>query len=276
MGTKTIFGRDELELIALAGCTLDEKPGSNWVQEGGGLPEYICRIARAIKRSGKTTSQAIAIAVSRVKKWAAGGDDVDADTRAKAAKALAQWEALKVKAKGKKAVKKAASKAGDDKVAASRVDDDLVLCLANVDYNVDLIRRAFESNTRRVRSEWRTANPNADYDSGPPYWYIKEQWTSHLIVAKDYDSPVLYKIPFTVDEKLAVDFADPVEVKTEYVVVDSSDIADDYTDADLQKLLAASAHDDSCAPTALDRIVALTATTVDPLDKILAAHRARS
>jgi hypothetical protein len=98
--TTTIFDRDDLDLIAaFAGCSLDSSPGSNWVQETGGLPEYICQIARAIKRTGKTTSQAIAIAVSRCKKWAAGADNVDADTRAKAAKAIAQWEAKKAKAR---------------------------------------------------------------------------------------------------------------------------------------------------------------------------------
>jgi len=88
------------DLVLLAGCTLDEHPGkSNWVQEAGGLPEYICEVARAVKRSGKTTSRAIAIAVGTIKNWAHGKGDVDADTRAKAAKALAQWTAMKAKAK---------------------------------------------------------------------------------------------------------------------------------------------------------------------------------
>jgi hypothetical protein len=96
------------DLVALVGCTLDRSPKSNWVEDSGGLPEYICRIARAIHRSGKSISQSIAIAVSRVKKWAAGLDDVDADTRAKAAKAVAQWEALKTKNKVKKGAKSAA------------------------------------------------------------------------------------------------------------------------------------------------------------------------
>lgn len=106
---------DHALIVAFAGCSLDEKPGSNWVQEQGGLPEYICEVARAIKRSGKSTSQAIAIAVSRIKKWAAGVG-VDKDTQAKAAKALAEWEK-----------KKAASHADNakDKVKAT-VDDLLV------------------------------------------------------------------------------------------------------------------------------------------------------
>lgn len=38
---KVVFARDELDLIvAFAGCSLDEKPGSNWVQKAGGLPDY--------------------------------------------------------------------------------------------------------------------------------------------------------------------------------------------------------------------------------------------
>ncbi len=80
---------DEALVVALA-CSLDEKPGSNWVQEEGGLPEFICEMARAIKREGKSTSSAIAIAVGRVKQLAAKGN-------AKAAKAAAQWERLKAK-----------------------------------------------------------------------------------------------------------------------------------------------------------------------------------
>ncbi len=58
----------------------------------------ICEVARAIKRSGKSTSTAISIAVSRIKVWATG-KGVDADTQAKAAKALAQWEKKKASAK---------------------------------------------------------------------------------------------------------------------------------------------------------------------------------
>jgi hypothetical protein len=88
----------------MAGCTLAKVPGNqNWLEEKavGGLPEYICRIARAIHRgdASKTISQVIAIAVSRVKVWAGGGGGVTAKTRAKAAKAVAEWEAKKKAAK---------------------------------------------------------------------------------------------------------------------------------------------------------------------------------
>lgn len=89
----------DYEYIVLAGCSLDDHPGkSNWVEKAGGLPQYICEIARAILRGGKMDkSRAIATAISRVKKWASGAG-VDADTQAKASKALAEWEQKKAKA----------------------------------------------------------------------------------------------------------------------------------------------------------------------------------
>ena len=82
-------------------ASLDESPEHNWVEDAGGLPPYVRKLARGIMKSGKTKSQAIAIAISRIKRWAAGGEDVDADTRAKSAKALAQWESTKAKNKAK-------------------------------------------------------------------------------------------------------------------------------------------------------------------------------
>lgn len=110
-------------IVAFAGCSLDESPGSNWVQDAGGLPTYLCEIARAIKKTGKTTSEAIAIAVSRIKVWATG-KGVDKDTQAKAAKTLAEWEKLRAKSHAKSAAKD---------VKASYVDDirdaDLLLLL---------------------------------------------------------------------------------------------------------------------------------------------------
>lgn len=87
------------DIICLARCSLDMHPGkSNWVEDAGGLPNYICEIARALVRDGHPVSRAIAIAVGRCKRWAAGVGDVKADTRAKAAAAIAQWEAKKARA----------------------------------------------------------------------------------------------------------------------------------------------------------------------------------
>lgn len=85
----------ELELAG--GCSLDESPGSNWVQKAGGLPDYICKVARAIKRSGKSTSTAIAMAISRIKAWISD-PDTKPDTKAKCVAAIAQWKSLQAKA----------------------------------------------------------------------------------------------------------------------------------------------------------------------------------
>lgn len=124
----TIFSEispDDAEAIVALACSLDSSPGSNWVQKEGGLPDYICRIAKAIKKTGKTTSQAIAIAVSRVKVWASG-KGVDGKTQAKAAAAVAQWEKLKGKAHA------------DNKVAASNTDlNDLYEIMYNMLAEVD-------------------------------------------------------------------------------------------------------------------------------------------
>lgn len=84
-------------IVCLAGCSLDMHPGkSNWVEKHGGLPQYICEIAKDIVEGGRTVSSAIAIAVGRVKHWAV--TSTDPKTKAKAAAAVAQWEALKARA----------------------------------------------------------------------------------------------------------------------------------------------------------------------------------
>ena len=78
---------------------LERVPGKqNWVDRAGGLPDYIERIAKHLHyEKGMDISRAIATAVATVKRWAAGGGDVSAATRAKAAAAVAQWEAKKAK-----------------------------------------------------------------------------------------------------------------------------------------------------------------------------------
>lgn len=77
------------------------KPGkTNWVEQQGHLPSYIERIAKhLIADSGMSTGHAIASAVNTVKRWARGGGDVKPATQAKAAKALAQWNAMKARTK---------------------------------------------------------------------------------------------------------------------------------------------------------------------------------
>lgn len=115
-------------------ASLDRSPKSNWVEKAGDLPAYVREIARSVEKTGKTLSQAIAIAISRIKKWAAGGDGVSAKTAAKASKALAEWEALKAKNKARQASKVKASWVEELDEAAELVEltvfDDLMLRLS--------------------------------------------------------------------------------------------------------------------------------------------------
>lgn len=243
-----VFSRDELDLVVALACSLDESPDSNWVERSGGLPDYVCRIARAIKRSGgKTTSQAIAIALSRVKKWATGVG-VDADTQVKAAKAVAEWQALRAKNKAKKSIK------------ATSTERNFLCLAAATSYNVDIVRRAFESREREARKAWREANPRGDYfDEGPGHLYVREQWTDFLIVERGYGSEAtMYRVGYTVDANHDVSFSDPVEVKTEYVAVEKMD-GDEMSDADLLKMIDFSAHRPN-EGSALDKVVALAKT----------------
>lgn len=79
-------------------ASLSEKGQDLFDTPGAELPGYVREVARGVMRQGKTKSQAIGIAIGMIKKWAAGGGGVNADTRAKAAKALVQWNAAKAKA----------------------------------------------------------------------------------------------------------------------------------------------------------------------------------
>lgn len=212
-----MFDKTDSDLILyMAGCTLARVPGNNnWLEEKqvGGLPEYICRIARAIHRSDakKTISQVIAIAVSRVKVWAAGGGGVTAKTRAKAAKAVAEWES-----------KKKAAKLDNKTVKASYSGDITLLMLSS--FNVDDVRRQYRA----------TLQPRDNY--GEPYSYIREMWSDFLIVEEDAnDSSKTYKVPYTVDEKGTANFGEKAEVKQTYVELSHSDLQTSLTDAQLEK-----------------------------------------
>lgn len=86
---------------------LDRSPKKNWVENTGGLPNYIERIAKRLhNEKGMPVGRAIATAVNAVKKMCAGGDlnfpgaqNVNAKSRAQACKAVAEWEAKKAKAR---------------------------------------------------------------------------------------------------------------------------------------------------------------------------------
>lgn len=86
------------------------KGGKNWITADkpgntGQLPAYIQNVRNAIVRGGKSVEQATAIAIGRIKKWAAGAGDVGAEVKTAAAKAIAEWNAMKARAKGKSSAK---------------------------------------------------------------------------------------------------------------------------------------------------------------------------
>lgn len=87
-------------------ASLNRSPRKNWVENSGDLPRYVREIARSIeKKRAMPLSRAIPIAIGTVKRWARGGGNVNADTQAKAAKAVLEWEALKAKNKARMAKK---------------------------------------------------------------------------------------------------------------------------------------------------------------------------
>lgn len=90
---------------------LDRSPKKNWVENSGGLPMYIRRIANHIHAKGMSIGHAIAVAVNAVKKMCASGDvnfpgrqSVNAGSRAEACAAVASWERKKAGARVSKGV----------------------------------------------------------------------------------------------------------------------------------------------------------------------------
>jgi hypothetical protein len=190
-------------LSGASGCSLDSSPKKNWVEKSGGLPNYICQIARAVMRSGKSKSAAIAIAVSRTKKWAAGGDDVDADTRAKAAAAVAEWEKLKAKSHTK----------------LSRQDGSEYILLSNASYNVDAVRQAWNARDNAARAALRTQGSSySDIEKSVPYTYVRELWNDKIIIETEgSDGQKFSAVPYAVDDGKVV-FGEGIPIQQEWVV----------------------------------------------------------
>lgn len=94
------------------------KGGSNFITRSkpgntGQLPAYIQNVRNAIMRGGKDESTATAIAIGRVRDWAEGKGNVGPEVKAAAAKAIAEWDALRAGSKAKTAAKSAGRKLGE-------------------------------------------------------------------------------------------------------------------------------------------------------------------
>jgi hypothetical protein len=87
-------------------------PHHNWIEEQGGLPRYIERIACHVHFDrGHDISGAIAIAVADAEKMCATGESnfghVHPQHQTEACEAVAHWEAMRAAAHGEHAAKEA-------------------------------------------------------------------------------------------------------------------------------------------------------------------------
>jgi hypothetical protein len=92
--------------------------GENWITRSepgnqGQLPAYVQNVRNAIMRSGHDEGSATAIAIGRIRDWAEGKGGVTAVVKAAAAKAIAEFEALRAKSRAVGAGKKVGKAAAD-------------------------------------------------------------------------------------------------------------------------------------------------------------------
>jgi len=91
---------------------LDRSPNKNWVENAGGLPMYIRRIANHLhQEKGMEIGRSIATAVNVVKKMCASGDlnfpgkqSANAGSRSEACSAVREWEQKKASARVSKGI----------------------------------------------------------------------------------------------------------------------------------------------------------------------------
>lgn len=214
--------KDLILALASSEAPLDKSPKHNWVEDAGGLPPYVRKLARGIMKNGHDLSSAISIAISRIKVWAAGGGKVNATTRAKAAKALAQWEKTKAASHVKMTF--------DD--GTDKFD---YLALSNItSFNTDIVRSAWDAEQRQQRAAYDAAHPqitgNDRLDYGFPYEWICELGTDYIITKKDVlTGEDRYRYPYTVNDDYEVTFGDPVKIIQIWVEDDDDDLtADEY------------------------------------------------
>src|SRR6266568_7528807 len=94
---KITLDDEELDLAAdsPAKASSHEPVGTKplWKKKGLQLPAYIQHVANDLReKRGMDESRAIATAINAIKRWASGGKNVDSETKAAAAKAVAEWE----------------------------------------------------------------------------------------------------------------------------------------------------------------------------------------
>lgn len=109
----TLEELDEIGKALNTRAPLDRSPKKNWVENAGGLPMYIRRIANHLHaEKGMTISHAIATAVNAAKKMCSSGDlnfpgkqNVNSGSHAEACAAVAEWEKKKASARVSKGIR---------------------------------------------------------------------------------------------------------------------------------------------------------------------------
>lgn len=198
----------------LAHEPLNRSPKKNWVEMVGQLPAYIQHIAKDMhEQKGMPLSVAIPTAIAAVKRWAAGGGDVNADTRAKAQAAVAEWEALKAKAAARRA---ANASTGKDYDAALEVGPDA----GHLDPPVEMqAQPRLPGSHEELRDKLHTAAHKALAVDDPYLVEVLGTWPDKTVVTRYVlDSgrkAQSYEIRYTPDgDRVLLD--DPVPVRVTY------------------------------------------------------------
>lgn len=90
-------------------------------------------------------------------------------------------------------------------------------------YNVDSVRDAWnaqqDQQRQAVRAQRMASMSDDEVPPMPPYSYVKELWTDHLIVNTESGrrGDALSSVAYTVDDNGNVNFGASVPVKVEYV-----------------------------------------------------------
>ncbi len=147
--------------------------GPNWVTKtdpAKGLHPYLRAIVHALIRSGHSEQDSVRLAIGIVKRWARGEGKVTKATRARAAQAVAEWEALKAKDHGRHLT-------GDDRMAiqlaaldVSRLDKAALIRMAKMVETWPEERRgpAKAAIAKRAKALGMEPDGDGDYDYDVP------------------------------------------------------------------------------------------------------------
>jgi phage head maturation protease len=183
---------------------LDRSPKKNWVEMAGQLPAYIQHIAKDIhEEKGVPLDVAIPTAIAAVKRWAAGGGNVNPDTRAKAAAAVAEWEALKAKSHARSAAREVV-----------RASKELPETIESEIY--PYLPGTLEELRERIAA---TAAKEFVPDAAEPGDHLVDvvgTWSDRVVVThydlKEGGPPNAYEIPYRLSDDDVVDLGDPEPV----------------------------------------------------------------